>query len=186
MCPRAQTLPHVEDVCLAAIREHILPRLFISMGATTWPAISYSWDRCWMRKTHTFAWPRFRCAAKVPGRAGGSAAGHWRRWRQRSAGIVLVGRPYNIHDRTLNLDVPGKLRDYYGINVIPFDCLSLGDVDIRDVNDNMYWHSGRRILAAAKVAGATPNLHLIHITNFKCGPDSYIKHFLGTACNSRS
>ena len=97
-------------------------------------------------------------------------------------GIVLVGRPYNIHDRAINLDVPGKLRDYYGINVLPLDCLPLGDVDIRDVNDNMYWHSGRRILAAAKVSGATANLHLIHITNFKCGPDSYIKHFLGSAC----
>jgi predicted nucleotide-binding protein (sugar kinase/HSP70/actin superfamily) len=22
----------------------------------------------------------------------------------------------------------------------------------------------------------------VHITNFKCGPDSYIKHFLGSAC----
>ena len=78
--------------------------------------------------------------------------------------------------------MPGKLRDYYGINVLPLDCLPLGEVDIRDVNDNMYWHSGRRILAAAKVSGATANLHLIHITNFKCGPDSYIKHFLGSAC----
>jgi predicted nucleotide-binding protein (sugar kinase/HSP70/actin superfamily) len=46
----------------------------------------------------------------------------------------------------------------------------------------MYWSSGRRILAAAKVAGRTPSLHLVHITNFKCGPDSYIKHFLGSAC----
>ena len=97
-------------------------------------------------------------------------------------GIVLVGRSYNIHDRAINLDVPGKLRDYYGINVLPLDCLPLAEVDIRDVNDNMYWHSGRRILAAGKFAATLPNLHLIHITNFKCGPDSYIKHFLGSAC----
>ena len=97
-------------------------------------------------------------------------------------GIVLVGRPYNMHDRAINLDVPGKLREYYGINVLPMDCLPLAGEDIRNVNDNMYWHSGRRILAAGKLAARYPNLHVIYITNFKCGPDSYIKHFLGEAC----
>jgi predicted CoA-substrate-specific enzyme activase len=97
-------------------------------------------------------------------------------------GIVLVGRPYNVHDRAVNLDVPGKLRDYYGINVLPMDCLPLHGEDIRDVNENMYWHSGRRILAAGKLAARHPNLHVIYVTNFKCGPDSYLKHFLGDAC----
>ncbi len=97
-------------------------------------------------------------------------------------GIVLVGRAYNVHDRAVNLDIPGKLRDYYGINVLPMDCLPLDGENIRDVNDNMYWTSGRRILAAGKLVARFPNLHIIHITNFKCGPDSYIKHFLGEAC----
>jgi predicted nucleotide-binding protein (sugar kinase/HSP70/actin superfamily) len=46
----------------------------------------------------------------------------------------------------------------------------------------MYWQSGRRILAAGKLVARYPNLHIISITNFKCGPDSYIKHFLGDAC----
>jgi predicted CoA-substrate-specific enzyme activase len=97
-------------------------------------------------------------------------------------GIVLVGRPYNMHDRAINLDVPGKLREFYGINVVPMDCLPLANENIRDVNDNMYWSSGRRILAAGKLVARYPNLHVIYITNFKCGPDSYIKHFLGEAC----
>jgi predicted CoA-substrate-specific enzyme activase len=97
-------------------------------------------------------------------------------------GIVLVGRPYNLHDRAINLDVPGKLREFYGVNVLPMDCLPLAAEDIRDVNDNMYWHSGRRILASGKLVARYPNLHIIYITNFKCGPDSYIKHFLGEAC----
>jgi predicted nucleotide-binding protein (sugar kinase/HSP70/actin superfamily) len=29
--------------------------------------------------------------------------------------------------------------------------------------------------------GRYPNLHLIYITNFKCGPDSYIKHYIQDA-----
>ena len=41
----------------------------------------------------------------------------------------------------------------------------------------MYWASGRKILEAARLAGVRPNLHLVYISNFKCGPDSYIKHF---------
>jgi len=96
-------------------------------------------------------------------------------------GIVLVGRPYNIYDSRANLDVSKKLRDYYGVNVIPMDFLQLDDVDISDINANMYWNYGRKILQAAKVVKEYPNLHIIYITNFKCGPDSYIKHFVKEA-----
>ena len=95
--------------------------------------------------------------------------------------VVLAGRPYNVNDRGVNLNIPKKLQDYYGVNVIPMDFLPADGVDIRDVNPNMYWYSGRRILAAAKLVGSYPNLHIIYITNFMCGPDSYIKHFIGQA-----
>jgi predicted CoA-substrate-specific enzyme activase len=90
-------------------------------------------------------------------------------------GIVLVGRPYNINDSGANLDIPRKLRDYYGVNVIPMDFLPLEGVDIRDINPNMFWNYGRKILQACRVSGQQPNVHIIYITNFKCGPDSYIK-----------
>ncbi len=33
-------------------------------------------------------------------------------------GIILLGRPYNIYDRGINLDVATKLRKYYGVNVV--------------------------------------------------------------------
>ncbi len=96
-------------------------------------------------------------------------------------GIVLLGRPYNIHDAGVNLSVAQKLRDYYGVNCLPIDFLDTDPVDIRDVNTNMYWDLGRRIIAASKLVGANANLHIIYITNFKCGPDSFIKHFIRTA-----
>ncbi len=96
-------------------------------------------------------------------------------------GIVMVGRPYNIYDSGINLDIPGKLRDYYGANVIPMDFLPLEDIDIRDINPNMYWNYGRKILQAARIVGQHDNLHIIYITNFKCGPDSYIKHYVRDA-----
>jgi predicted CoA-substrate-specific enzyme activase len=93
-------------------------------------------------------------------------------------GIVLVGRVYNIYDRGMTLDIGNKLRDYYGVNVIPMDFLQVDDVSVSDINENMYWNYGRKILAAAKIVGRHPNLHIIYLTNFKCGPDSYIKHFV--------
>jgi len=96
-------------------------------------------------------------------------------------GVVIVGRPYNIHDAGVNLSVARKLRDYYGVNCLPMDFLDLEGIDVRDVNESMYWHLGGRLLAAAKVVGAHENLHILHITNFKCGPDSFLKHFIRTA-----
>ena len=41
----------------------------------------------------------------------------------------------------------------------------------------MFWISGQKILEAARLVAARANLHMVYITNFKCGPDSYIKHF---------
>ena len=96
-------------------------------------------------------------------------------------GIVLVGRTYNMYDRGMTLDIGNKLRDYYGVNVIPMDFLPVDDEKISDVNDNMYWNYGRKILASAKIVAQYPNLHIIYLTNFKCGPDSYIKHYITKA-----
>ena len=96
-------------------------------------------------------------------------------------GIVLVGRPYNIYDSGINMDIPAKLRRYYGVNVIPLDFLPLWGRDVRDVTPNMFWNYGRRILQAARIVSEHPNLHIIYMTNFKCGPDSYVKHFIGPA-----
>ena len=92
-------------------------------------------------------------------------------------GIIIVGRSYNIYDRNVNCDVPRKLRHRYGANVIPIDFLVTGREFIGDLHPNMYWTSGQRILAAARLAKEHQNLHLIYLSNFKCGPDSYIKHF---------
>jgi predicted CoA-substrate-specific enzyme activase len=96
-------------------------------------------------------------------------------------GIILVGRTYNIYDRGMTLDIGNKLRDYYGVNTIPMDFLPLDTIDITETHPNMYWNYGRKIIAAAKFIAEYPNLHMIYMTNFKCGPDSYVKHFITKA-----
>jgi predicted CoA-substrate-specific enzyme activase len=96
-------------------------------------------------------------------------------------GLVLAGRAYNLYDRGVNCDIPRKLRHRYGANVIPLDFLVTGRESVADIHANMFWISGRKILEAARLTARRPNLHLVYITNFKCGPDSYIKHFARTA-----
>lgn len=189
MCPWAQTLPFVMRCVprLQDIRERILsPSVHFRLGEghaardllPLGQALGAGSARTLRAVAHGFTVQRaFRDNVEAMGREALATL-----QRSREPGIVLVGRPYNIHDRAINLDVPGKLRDYYGINVLPIDCLPLDGEDIRDVNENMYWHSGRRILAAGKLVARSPYLHVIYLTNFKCGPDSYIKHFMGTAC----
>jgi predicted nucleotide-binding protein (sugar kinase/HSP70/actin superfamily) len=188
-CPWAQTLPFVVQSVprLASERDRILaPTVHFRMGERhvaqellpLGRALRAGVPRTLRAVARGFAAQRaFRAALEAEGRAALAALAS-----SGEPGIVLVGRPYNLYDRAINLDVPGKLRDFYGSNVLPQDCLPLVDQDIRDVNDNMYWTSGRRILAAGKLAARFPNLHIIYVTNFKCGPDSYIKHFLGDAC----
>ncbi len=95
--------------------------------------------------------------------------------------ILLLGRPYNLYDPGLNLNLPAKLRNIYGVDVIPMDFLPLDSVDINGVHDHMFWNYGRRILQAALLSRDYPNMHLIYLSNFKCGPDSYIRHYVQDA-----
>lgn len=95
--------------------------------------------------------------------------------------IILIGRPYNVNDRGMNLNIASKLRDLYGVNVIPLDAIELMNDDIEEIHNNMFWGYGRRILATLKQIKNAKNTHIIYITNFQCGPDSYIKHFAPAA-----
>ena len=90
-------------------------------------------------------------------------------------GLVLLGRSYNLYDRGVNCDILNKLRRRYGANVIPLDYFIPPSPSVAGLHPNMYWASGRRILAGAALARTLPNLHVVYISNFKCGPDSYLK-----------
>ena len=80
-------------------------------------------------------------------------------------GLVLVGRGYNIYDRSINCDIPRKLRHRYGANVIPLDFLVTGQRAARRAcTPNMFWISGRKILEAARIARhAAEPAHDLHL-----------------------
>jgi predicted CoA-substrate-specific enzyme activase len=89
--------------------------------------------------------------------------------------LVVVARPYNSADTTVSIDIPEKL-SRLGATVIPMDFLDLPLDRAAEVHGNMYWHYGQRILAAALAVREDPRLNAVYLTNFGCGPDSFIQH----------
>lgn len=87
--------------------------------------------------------------------------------------IVIVSRSYNGYDRGINFDLPIKLKDL-NILAIPMDYLPLSEIDISDSWPNMYWGYGQKILKAARIIKGNKNLYAVYLTNFGCGPDSFI------------
>jgi predicted CoA-substrate-specific enzyme activase len=92
--------------------------------------------------------------------------------------LVMISRPYNGCDPGLNMNIPEKLRDL-GCLAIPMDMLPLDGVDISADHPHMYWKYGQKILAAARIISEDRRLYPVYITNFGCGPDSFIMKYVG-------
>ncbi len=88
---------------------------------------------------------------------------------------IVTGRPYNLHDERLNLQL-GRHLAKLGIRAVPMDFLDFDQEDLHDF-PRMYWGLGARILRAAKRIAGEPNWYGVHLTNFSCGADSFIEHF---------
>jgi predicted CoA-substrate-specific enzyme activase len=85
-------------------------------------------------------------------------------------GIVIFGRAYNAFAGEANLGIPRKFASR-GVLVIPFDCLRSEN---EESIENMNWAIGQEIVKAARVVKKHPQLFGAYITNFSCGPDSFL------------
>ncbi|MCK4404507.1 MAG: CoA activase [candidate division Zixibacteria bacterium] len=90
--------------------------------------------------------------------------------------LVIVGRPYNTCDPDISLNLPKKLADL-GVLAIPMDFLCHDPKIKTNHLPNMYWKYGQKILAASEILKNHKNLFGLYVTNFGCGPDSFIIHF---------
>jgi predicted CoA-substrate-specific enzyme activase len=90
--------------------------------------------------------------------------------------MILVGRPYNAFDPGMNLNLHRKLRQL-GVLAMPMDFLPVDDVAELSEIKPMYWRFGQKILGVSELVRNDPRLYAIFITNFGCGPDSFIQHF---------
>jgi predicted CoA-substrate-specific enzyme activase len=83
---------------------------------------------------------------------------------------VLFGRPYNAFAGEANMGIPRKFASR-GITVIPFDILPYEE---EECDSEMFWARGKMILKAASFVKKHPQLFPAFVTNFSCGPDSFI------------
>jgi predicted nucleotide-binding protein (sugar kinase/HSP70/actin superfamily) len=60
---------------------------------------------------------------------------------------------------------------------LPMDFLMGGAEIDKDHLPNMYWKYGQKILVASEIIKKHPNLFGLYVSNFGCGPDSFITHF---------
>ena len=84
--------------------------------------------------------------------------------------IVLFARSYNGYVGEANMGIPHKLVSR-GVQVIPIDFLS---VDDEKDKKHMYWGTGQLMMKAARFVKKHPQLFGTYITNFSCGPDSFL------------
>ena len=85
-------------------------------------------------------------------------------------GVVIFSRPYNGLVEEAHMGIPAKFASR-GVLVIPFDSLPL---EKETAKRHMYWGMGQMILKAARLVKRHPQLFGTFITNFSCGPDSFI------------
>ncbi|MBT3181776.1 MAG: hypothetical protein HN337_04610 [Deltaproteobacteria bacterium] len=94
-----------------------------------------------------------------------------------SDGVVILGRAYNVCDMGANLNLPQKIADLE-LTALPVDMLPISDVKVDKLYENMYWRYGRKILQAATFVAKHPRLHAVFLTNFGCGPDSFLQSYV--------
>lgn len=85
-------------------------------------------------------------------------------------GIVLFGRSYNAFSPLGNMGIPHKFASR-GYLILPWEFLSF---EKEEPMHHMFWSSGQMILKSAKIVQSHPQLFGTYITNFSCGPDSFI------------
>ena len=88
--------------------------------------------------------------------------------------VVVFSRPYNGFVEEAHMGIPHKFASR-GIPVIPLDFLEL---EAEHSKRHMYWGMGILIMKAARLVERHPQLFGTYITNFSCGPDSFMRGLL--------
>ncbi|MFQ5737199.1 MAG: acyl-CoA dehydratase activase [Thermodesulfobacteriota bacterium] len=180
LCPYVQTIPYLSrsafdfkgiEVLSPVIyfnrREKTVNKHFYEFGATLGKSKAEV-DKA--LKVANEAWDEFGRRLLARGKEAVDAL------KPDDTALVIVGRAYNTTDSGINLELPQKLREM-GTVAIPYDMLPVDSVVDDALAKDMYWKSGQRILAAARLVRDDERLFSIYITNFGCGPDSLISHF---------
>jgi predicted nucleotide-binding protein (sugar kinase/HSP70/actin superfamily) len=98
--------------------------------------------------------------------------------------LVVVGRPYNLFDPYLNLNL-GRHLQRLGVLALPQGFLPADDVDLTGRGERLPWKFPRDAMRAAVRSLSDPRLHTLLVTNFGCGPDAFVQKYLTDALSDR-
>jgi predicted CoA-substrate-specific enzyme activase len=108
--------------------------------------------------------------------------------------FILVSRPYNGCDEGVSLQLPKKFTDAGAdsapstssgqasspqVEIMPMDMLDFSQVRLGNekLHSEIYWSYGQKILRAAEIIRQDNRLFAVYLSNFSCGPDSFLMPF---------
>ncbi len=94
--------------------------------------------------------------------------------------VCVIGRNYTIYDKRLSLRIPFLLATY-GVNVIPSELMKFSEDEIPEGFENMFWWNGQNMINAT-VQALKNGFYPMVISNFSCGPDSFIIGYIEMLC----
>lgn len=175
LCPYVQSIPYLASAVLGETKEY---RKVIS------PTIYFGHGRRLMKEGIVAIGKRLGCSADETDRALQKAEAAQEEFtnsllfqgkrildEDNRIKLILVGRPYNTCDPGLNLDLSRKITDLDAV-CLPLDMVP---VDNEPINET-YWHFGKIIIRLGKFMADRDDVYPVYITNFGCGPDSFISH----------
>ncbi|MFC1991039.1 acyl-CoA dehydratase activase, partial [Chloroflexota bacterium] len=88
-------------------------------------------------------------------------------------GVVIFSRAYMSQDSGANLGIAEKLAQL-GVVPIPLDFLPLTSINPREYSDRPYWFYESKYIAGGAITAGDQQLYGLSLTNFGCGPNSFI------------
>ncbi len=175
LCPYVQSIPYLAGAVLGEKAEY---KKVIS------PTIYFGYGRPLLEKQVIDAARSLNCSAEIARKALESAERAQAEFatilleqgkkilaEDNRIKLVLVGRPYNTCDPGLNLDLARKITDLNAV-CLPLDMVPVENSPV----DETYWHFGKIIIRLGRLIAARDDLYAVYITNFGCGPDSFVTH----------
>jgi len=90
--------------------------------------------------------------------------------------VVVLGRPYNLHDAFLNLSLARHL-ERLGLPAIPSDLLPLDTIQLDERWETVPWFYNREQLRALEIIRRDSRLFPILVSSYGCGLDAFlVKH----------
>jgi len=176
-CPLVQASPYIIREALHMEDKLLIPTLDFSMGDDdvirnlTDVAAKMGFSRARGRKAALAGLKSLRRFEATQAEAGKKILDDIHKNGQ--TGVVILARSYMSQDAGANLGIARELADL-GVVPIPMDFLDLKSVNPKEYSDRPYWYYEGKHISAASIVSKDSQLYGLLLTNFGCGPNSFI------------